>query len=231
VALADIGYRMRSVGGAKSRLPSAFQEIARPFGGRRRGLGVILAASLLSIGPLGASIAGAGERQLASVGVGTPGSDLDNLFARLKKAPDEAAAAIASHSIEQHWARSGSDTADLLMQRADAALAAGDRTLAIEILDRIIAIDPDWAEAWNRRATAFYLEDDIVRSANDIREVLAREPRHFGALMGLAGILERIGDERKALEVYERVLDIYPLLAGAQKGVERLKAKYADVPI
>jgi tetratricopeptide (TPR) repeat protein len=159
------------------------------------------------------------------------GSDLDNLFARLKKAPDEAAAAVASHSIEQRWARSGSDTADLLMQRADTVLAAGDRILAIEILDRIIATYPDWAEAWNRRATVFYLEDDLVRSAYDIREVLAREPRHFGALMGLAGILERIGDERKALEVYERVLDIYPLLAGAQKGVERLKAKYADVPI
>jgi tetratricopeptide (TPR) repeat protein len=181
------------------------------------------------MGALGLSAADAS--QAPSLTVTVNGSDLDNLFTKLKKAPDEAAAAIASHSIEQSWARSGSDTADLLMQRADKALASGDRTLAIEILDRIIAIDPDWAEAWNRRATVFYLDDDIARSAHDIREVLVREPRHYGAMMGLGAILERIGDERKALEVYERVLDIYPLLAGAQKGVERLKAKYGDVPL
>ncbi len=157
--------------------------------------------------------------------------DLDGLFAKLKEAPDTESAAVTSRAIQQRWARSGSDTADLLMQRADAALAGGDRPLAIEILDRIIALDPEWAEAWNRRATVFFLEDDLSRSAADIQEVLAREPRHFGALMGLAGILERIGDEHKALEAYERVLSVYPLLPAAQKGVERLKVHFNDVPI
>ncbi|MBV9753986.1 MAG: hypothetical protein JO188_15805, partial [Hyphomicrobiales bacterium] len=67
--------------------------------------------------------------------------------------------------------------------------------------------------------------------AADIQEVLAREPRHFGALMGLAGILERIGDDHKALEAYEKVLDVYPLLPSAQKAVERLKAHFNEVPI
>jgi tetratricopeptide (TPR) repeat protein len=213
----------------KIRLPVGVQAIARWRPGLKCALCLGLVASMLPMGPLGRSAAGA--IQTPSLMVSVNSSDLDNLFTKLKKAPDEAAAAIASRSIEQSWARSGSDTADLLMQRADAALTSGDRTLAIEILDRIIAINPDWAEAWNRRATVFYLEDDIVRSAHDVREVLAREPRHFGALMGLAAILERIGDERKALVVYERVLDIYPLLAGAQKGAERLKAKYGDVPL
>ncbi|MBV9567232.1 MAG: tetratricopeptide repeat protein [Hyphomicrobiales bacterium] len=157
--------------------------------------------------------------------------DLDGLFAKLKQAPDAEAAAVTSRAIQQRWSHSGSDTADLLMQRADAALAGGDRPLAIEILDRLIAIDPDWAEAWNRRATVFFLEDDLSRSAADIQEVLAREPRHFGALMGLGGILERIGDDHKALEAYERVLEVYPLLPSAEKAVERLKTHFKEVPI
>jgi tetratricopeptide (TPR) repeat protein len=157
--------------------------------------------------------------------------DLDGLFAKLKQAPDAESAAVTSRAIQQRWAHSGSDTADLLMQRADVALAGGDGPLAIEILDRLIALDPDWAEAWNRRATVFFLEDDLSRSAADIQEVLAREPRHFGALMGLGGILERIGDEHKALEAYERVLEVYPLLPSAQKAVERLRTHFKEVPI
>jgi tetratricopeptide (TPR) repeat protein len=157
--------------------------------------------------------------------------DLDGLFAKLKQAPDAESAAVTSRAIQQRWAHSGSDTADILMQRADVALAGGDGPLAIEILDRLIALDPDWAEAWNRRATVFFLEDDLSRSAADIQEVLAREPRHFGALMGLGGILERIGDEHRALEAYERVLEVYPLLPSAQKAVERLKTHFKEVPI
>jgi tetratricopeptide (TPR) repeat protein len=157
--------------------------------------------------------------------------DLDGLFAKLKQAPDAESAAVTSRAIQQRWTHSGSDTADLLMQRADAALAGGDGPLAIEILDRLITLDPDWAEAWNRRATVFFIEDDLSRSAADIQEVLAREPRHFGALMGLGGILERIGDEHKALEAYERVLEVYPLLPSAQKAVERLKTHFKEVPI
>jgi tetratricopeptide (TPR) repeat protein len=157
--------------------------------------------------------------------------DLDGLFEKLKNAPDAAAAAFTSHAIEQRWARSGSDTADLLMQRANTALAAGDRPLAIEILDRIVFLEPNWVEAWNRRATVFYLDDDLSRSASDIEEVLKLEPRHYGALMGLAGILERIGDDRKALQAYERVLAIYPTLPGAQKAVERLKSRLGDTSI
>ena len=157
--------------------------------------------------------------------------DLDGLFAKLKQAQDVEVAQRIQRAIEQRWARSGSDTADLLMQRADAAISAGDRPLAIEILDRIIVLDPDWAEAWNRRATVFFLEEDFARSAADIQHVLLLEPRQFGALMGLAGILERIGNERKALEAYQRVLDIYPLLPGAQKSADHLKSELGDTSL
>jgi tetratricopeptide (TPR) repeat protein len=157
--------------------------------------------------------------------------DLDGLFEKLKNAPDAASAAFTSRAIEQRWSHSGSDTADLLMERANTALAAGDHPLAIELIDRVIFLEPNWAEGWNRRATIFFLDEDLSRSVADIEEVLKLEPRHFGALMGLAGILERVGNDRRALETYERVLGIYPTLPAAQKGVERLKARLGDTSI
>ena len=188
-------------------------------------------AGFIVIWPFSSQAALAGEADSSMVAIPKAPLDLDGLFAKLKDAPNAESALITSKAIQQRWAHSGSDTADLLMQRADAALASNDRPLAIEILDRLIVLDPDWAEAWNRRATVFFLEDDLSRSAADIQEVLAREPRHFGALMGLGGILERIGDDRKALEAYERVLEVYPLLPSAQKAVERLKTHFKEVPI
>jgi tetratricopeptide (TPR) repeat protein len=200
--------------------------------GVRRGLVLItgIFAGFFAFVALPEMAAHAGEAD-SMVAVPRAPLDLDGLFAKLKQAPDAESAAVTSRAIQQRWAHSGSDTADILMQRADVALAGGDGPLAIEILDRLIALDPDWAEAWNRRATVFFLEDDLSRSAADIQEVLAREPRHFGALMGLGGILERIGDEHRALEAYERVLEVYPLLPSAQKAVERLKTHFKEVPI
>jgi tetratricopeptide (TPR) repeat protein len=200
--------------------------------GVRRGLMLItgIFAGFFAFVALPEMAAHAGEAD-SMVAVPRAPLDLDGLFAKLKQAPDAESAAVTSRAIQQRWAHSGSDTADILMQRADVALAGGDGPLAIEILDRLIALDPDWAEAWNRRATVFFLEDDLSRSAADIQEVLAREPRHFGALMGLGGILERIGDEHRALEAYERVLEVYPLLPSAQKAVERLKTHFKEVPI
>jgi len=199
--------------------------------GPARALIAGMLAGFIVIWPFSSQAALAGEADSSMVAIPKAPLDLDGLFAKLKDAPNAESALITSKAIQQRWAHSGSDTADLLMQRADAALASNDRPLAIEILDRLIVLDPDWAEAWNRRATVFFLEDDLSRSAADIQEVLAREPRHFGALMGLGGILERIGDDRKALEAYERVLEVYPLLPSAQKAVERLKTHFKEVPI
>jgi tetratricopeptide (TPR) repeat protein len=189
-----------------------------------------LLAGLALLPAAGRVALAAADRDPSLVAVPKP-LDLDGLFERLKNAPDAASAAFTAHAIEQRWARSGSDTADLLMDRANKALTDGDRPLAIEILDRITVLEPNWAEGWNRRATVFFLDEDYLRSAADIKEVLRLEPRHYGALMGLAQILERIGDERKALETYERVLAIYLLQPIAQKSVERLKLRYGDTPI
>jgi len=149
-------------------------------------------------------------------------SSIDDLFERLAAAKDEHEANGIASLIERRWSRSGSDTADLLMSRATEALQAKDYALTIEILDRIIALEPKWAEAWHRRATAFFLLDDPASSMADIRQVLALEPRHFGAWTGLGHIYMSGGDKQRALEAYRRALAIHPKLDTLRTMVERL---------
>lgn len=147
---------------------------------------------------------------------------LDDLFTRLSAAKDEREANGVASLIERRWLRSASDTADLLMSRSGDAIRAKDYPLAIELLDRVIALEPQWAEAWNRRATAFFLLDDPASSMADIRQVLAREPRHFGAWAGLGQIYLSTGDKKRALEAFRRALTIHPHLETIRTAVERL---------
>lgn len=148
---------------------------------------------------------------------------LDDLFTRLAAAKDENEAKGVANLIQRRWSRSGSDTADLLLGRAQDALKAKDQPLAIELLDRVIALKPNWAEAWNLRASAFYLMDDPASSMADIRQVIAREPRHFAALAGLGHIYMSGGDKRRALDAYRRALAIHPYLEGVKTVVDRIK--------
>ena len=120
---------------------------------------------------------------------------------------------------------SHSDTTSLLMTRVRTAVEAKDTDLALKLLDAIVKIKPDYVEAWNRRATLFYMKKDYGRSLADIREVLKREPRHFGALSGLGLILQDIGDDKGALEVYRRALAVYPRLPRIPDLVKTLQEK------
>jgi tetratricopeptide (TPR) repeat protein len=136
--------------------------------------------------------------------------NIDFLFEALKAAPDEDIAKQVENRIWAIWLASGSDTADLLMSRVKAAIEAKDTALAIQLLGSIIEIKPDYIEAWNRRATLFFGLKDYGRAMADIREVLSREPRHFGALAGLGMILEELGDDKQALEIYRQALAVNP---------------------
>jgi Tfp pilus assembly protein PilF len=108
------------------------------------------------------------------------------------------------------------------MTRATQAVQAKEYPLAIELLDRIIALDPNWTEAWYRRANVFFLLEDPASSMADIRQVLDREPRHFGAWTGLGHIFMASDDKTRALASYRRALKIHPQLSTVQTLVERL---------
>jgi len=151
--------------------------------------------------------------------------NLEFLLGALKVAPDDTSAKAIEDRIWALWMVSGSDTVDVLMSRVKEASDAENYTLAIRLLDAVIEIRPAYTEAWNRRATLYYLQKDYGRALSDIREVLAREPRHFGALSGLGLIMQEIGDEKHALEAYRRALAIDPHLENVEEAIKNLREK------
>ena len=140
------------------------------------------------------------------------GQDIEFLFGALKAAPDADAAKAVEGRIWAIWLMSPSDTARLLMSRVRTAIEVKNPDLALQLLDTIITLRPDYVEAWNRRATLHYTRKDYGRSLDDIRQILAREPRHFGALAGLGLIMQELGDDKRALDVYRKALDVHPHL-------------------
>ncbi len=152
-------------------------------------------------------------------------NNLDFLFGALKVAPD----ADSSKSIEERiwalWLVSKSDTTNLLMTRVKMAMDGENLDLAIKLLDSIVQLKPDYTEAWNRRATAYYMKKEYERSLSDIRQVLAREPRHFGALAGLGLIMQDLGDDKRALEIYRKALAIHPRLPRVPDLIKTLTEK------
>jgi tetratricopeptide (TPR) repeat protein len=151
--------------------------------------------------------------------------NLDFLFGALKAAPDAESAKQVENRIWALWLASGSDTANLLMTRAKSAIDSNDLDLAIELLDALIKVKPDYIEAWNRRATIHYMRKEFGQSLEDIRQVLKLEPRHFGAMSGLGMILQEFGDEKRALDVFRRALEINPHLPKIDEMVKTLTEK------
>ena len=151
--------------------------------------------------------------------------NLDFLFGALKAAPDADTAKQVEARIWALWTASGSDTANLLMSRVKTAIEANDLDLAIQLLDSLVRIKPDYVEAWNRRATIHYMRKEFGASMEDIRQVLSREPRHFGAMSGLGMILQEFGDEKRALDVFRRALEVHPNLPRIPDLVKTLSEK------
>ena len=151
--------------------------------------------------------------------------NLDFLFEALKIAPDETSAKAIEERIWSVWLVSKSDTCNLLMNRVKVAMDAEDYDVAIKLLDAIVELKPDYVEGWNRRATIFYMKKEYGPALADIRQVLAREPRHFGALAGLGTILQDIGEDKAALEAFRRALAVDPHLEGVADKVKALGEK------
>jgi len=162
---------------------------------------------------------------LPRAGHGDHHYNLDTLFDALKIAPDDQSAKAIENRIWAIWTFSSSDTCNLLMSRVKVAIDAKNYDLAIKLLDAIITIKPDYTEAWNRRATVYYYKDDLAHSLADISQVLAREPRHFGALSGLGLILQDIGDDKDSLDAYRKALAIDPHLEHIPDVVKTLTEK------
>jgi hypothetical protein len=163
--------------------------------------------------------------ELPNVPKGERNRNIDFLFGALRAAPDDVSAKAVEDRIWAVWTSAGSETANLLMSRAKKAADDKDYDLALRLLSAVIEVTPDFTEAWNRRATVYFLQRDYVNSMADIAKVLSREPRHFGALSGLGLIMQEVGDEKHALYAYRKALEVYPRLKGIEERVKSLAEK------
>lgn len=156
---------------------------------------------------------------------------LDELFARLRMATTPAEVETLQNGIWQVWLTSGDVALDKKLETGMRAMQTGDHTLAIKHFTEIIESNPDFMEAWNKRATALYLRGEYRASLNDIAETLRREPRHFGALWGQAGIVRQLGDYRRALVVLDRLSAICPNLPGLHEQQLSLRELLEEEPL
>ena len=161
---------------------------------------------------------------------------LDKLFIELKNSKDSSSSLIIRNKILKIWSihpsddRRGFRLTELLNQ-GTVLINRKELNKAYELFTKIIATEPDWSEAWNKRATVLYLMNRYQSSLDDIKITLALEPRHFGALSGQALNYIELKQYEKAIESYEAAQKIYPLLDSAKKMIPELQEMIKDQAI
>ena len=152
---------------------------------------------------------------------------LDNLFLRLKKERSTEQARGIANEIREVLTISGSATVDFLMESSARAMNDKRYGAALDFLDQVTLLEPDYVEGWNRRATLHYLLGNYPKAMSDSARVLTLEPRHLGALAGVAGILQETGHDKQALEAWESYLSFYPADREAQEQMFELMNRLA----
>jgi tetratricopeptide (TPR) repeat protein len=152
---------------------------------------------------------------------------LDNLYLRLKKERSTELSRGIADEIREVYTISGSATVDFLMQSSAKAMNDKRYGAALDFLDQVTLLRPDYAEGWNRRATLHYLLGNYPKAMSDSARVLALAPRHLGALAGIAGILQETGHDKQALAAWENYLSYYPADREAQQQMFDLISKLA----
>lgn len=172
--------------------------------------------SMLLVASLAGSMNAAADQQDPRLG---------EMFVALAEAPDSAAALTIETGIWQLWLDGGDSRLNELMAQGIEAMNARRFRDAVGRFTDLILAAPAFAEAWNKRATVYYLMDRHEDSVRDIERTLALEPRHFGAISGMGLIFLERGDEEGALDAFEKVLEIHPRARAARFHVERLRER------
>ena len=170
-----------------------------------------LAAAILSL-PGGGVASAQPYQSVVREGAEERAAERTRLFSFLARAPTESDARAVEQEIWAFWLEAPNAEAAALMNEALEKRAGHDHAGAEEVLDRLVELEPDWAEAWNQRATIRFFREDFEGSLSDIEEVLHREPQHFGALAGQAIILMRHGRFATAQSILRRAVEIHPYL-------------------
>ena len=155
---------------------------------------------------------------------------LDTLFAKLQTATDPMAIQSLEGAIWEQWVLVPDGPQRELMMRGIAEMQQRQLKQSVETFSKLIEIAPDLSEAWNKRATAYWLLGNFPASLNDICETVRREPRHFGAYSGLGMIRAEMGEYPRAVAAFELAKKHNPHIVGIDDEIERLKAMGGDKP-
>ncbi|UYZ58200.1 tetratricopeptide repeat protein [Hymenobacter latericus] len=153
---------------------------------------------------------------------------LDELFTRLRTATAPLEIEALQQGIWQLWLETDDQALNKRLEEGMRAMAAGDYTKAIDDFTWLVKKHPDFAEGWNKRATAHYLRGEYKASLEDVAQTLEREPRHFGALSGKATIQRMVGDDRGALRTLRRLSVLCPHFPGLQAQLHDLQNRLDD---
>ena len=153
---------------------------------------------------------------------------LDSLFSQLQITDSGQKARTIEKFIWKIWRESGDESVDQLMVDGVKAMGGGNYEGALIAFNSIVKGAPNFAEGWNKRATLYWLMGDFEKSVEDINRTLALEPRHFGALSGLAMIRESQERPLDALQAFERALEIYPAMPNAAERIRKLNRQLGE---
>lgn len=148
---------------------------------------------------------------------------LAQLYERLTAAPDIGAARALMKTIEQVWRTSESDTANLLMSRAERLIKENDPELALKILDATVDVAPDVAEAYYMRARMAFEQRDHKRAVPDLKRAIELDPKHYKALNDLGIAQFELGERKEALATFRKAVAVNPFLEQAKREVELLE--------
>jgi tetratricopeptide (TPR) repeat protein len=149
-------------------------------------------------------------------------SDVDKLIDRLRD-DDDNVRELAAAAMWNIWSRSGDEEIDALYKQGIRQMQAAEMPDALTTFTEVVRRKPGFAEGWNKRATVLYMMGEHRKSLHDCDEALKRNPKHFGALSGMAQIHVLLGQPEKALEAYEKAVEINPNLPDAEQNLKVLR--------
>jgi tetratricopeptide (TPR) repeat protein len=150
---------------------------------------------------------------------------LNNFFVQLGTIKNSKSAEVLEKKIWSVWNEHPNDIKlTEKLEFGTELMQYGDYNYALKVFNNILDNDPKWSEAWNKRATVYFLMSQFTNSLNDIDKVLDIEPRHFGALSGQARIFIKLQKYEKAIQSIEQALEFYPLFRSREliPEIERL---------
>lgn len=150
---------------------------------------------------------------------------LDDMFARLKLAPNAEDANLVAEEIWAIWLESGSASVNLVLRRGSDAQKKGKSDLARRMFNHVITLQPDYAEGWARSSRLALEEKDYSRSLVEASQALVLEPRHFYALWTMGNVFEQLGRQDDALEAYREAHKLYPELKAVKDRLEALEGE------